>query len=178
MDEDDNLDVNAWLGKPPELAVSKSGSRADDVDDGQSVAATPSPTSSSHESDIIEILPHSAPPQAHTPEDEEEESEDGVDEVQEVVDESQEDNGIAMTEAEAKVDDFVVNRQENFTIKVPQLAEDERADFDYLSDHFTAKRILYAMPDRQYLVKLGSGEVDLVRDILRPLEPLHFSSFD
>jgi len=166
MDEEDNLDVNAWLGKPPEQPTdtSKPASEAGDVDGAQraTTSPSPSPSVSSHESDLVEIPHRPAPPQGDISE-EEHEAEDGLGGLSDDVDELHQDDDVSTAEAEEEeVDGFVVHRQENLTIDVPELPENERDEFDYLPDHFTAKRILYALPDRQYIVKLGSGEVDLV----------------
>lgn len=151
MEEEDSLDVNAWLGKPPEQATSKATSKATseahDVEGAHSAATSPSPSVSSHESDLIEI-PHRPAPAQEVVSDEETVVEVDQDALQD--------------EAQEEVDGFVVNRQENLTINIPELPEAERDEFDYLPDHFTAKRILYALPNRQYIVKLGSGEIDLV----------------
>lgn len=151
MEEEDSLDVNAWLGKPPEQATSKATSKATseahDVEGAHSAATSPSPSVSSHGSDLIEI-PHRPAPAQEVVSDEETVVEVDQDALQD--------------EAQEEVDGFVVNRQENLTINIPELPEAERDEFDYLPDHFTAKRILYALPNRQYIVKLGSGEIDLV----------------
>jgi len=147
MEEEDSLDVNAWLGKPPEQATSKSASEAHDVEGAHSAATSPSPSVSGHESDLIEI-PHRPAPRQEVISDEEHVVEADQDALQD--------------EAQEEGDEFVVNRQENLTINVPELPEAERDEFDYLPDHFTVKRILYALPHRQYIVKLGSGEIDLV----------------
>lgn len=163
MDEEDNLDVNVWLGRPPEQPTdtSESVSEADDVDGTQSATTSPSPFISSHESDLVEIPYRPTPPQVDISE-EEHEAEDDLDGLSDDVDELHQDGDVSMAEAQEEADNFVVHRQENLTINVPELPGDERDEFDYLPDHFTARRILYALPDRQYIVKLGSGEVDLV----------------
>jgi len=165
MDEDDNLDVNAWLGKPPERPQPTPASEAAAEDHAQSAAASPSPSpppsASSRESDLVEIPHRPAPAQADASE-ADDQSEADRDNVQDDVDELQLDNDVSMVEPPEEVDGFVVNRQRNLSIHVPELTEDERDSFDYLPDHFTAKRILYALPDRQYIVKLATGEVDLV----------------
>lgn len=163
MDEEDNLDVNAWLGKPPEQPTdtSKPVNEADDIDGAQSATTSPSPSVSSHESDLVEIPYRPAPPQVDISE-EEHEAEDDLDGLSDDVDELHQDGDVSMAEVQEEADKFVVNWQENLTINVPELPEDERDEFGYLPDHFTARRILYALPNRQYIVKLGSGEVDLV----------------
>lgn len=161
MDAEENLDVNAWLGKPPKKPQSKPESEVDEADNAPSTAPSPSPSTLSHESDLIEIPHRPAPPHVDASEDDDH-REDDFEEIQDDADELQQDNDIPMADAEEEVVDFVVNPRDNLIIKVPELAEDERDAFDYLPEHFAAKRILYALPDRQYIVKLGSGEVDLV----------------
>lgn len=166
MDEEENFNVNAWLGKPPGHPDSVPASEVDEADDGPRTAVSlssqsSSPSASSHESDLIEIPHRPARLYANASE----HGDTGVDdfeEIQDDTDELRQDNGLVTADTVEEVDDFVVNRQDNLVISVPELTEDERDEFDYLPDHFTAKRILYALPHRQYIVKLGSGEVDLV----------------
>jgi len=171
MDVGETLEVNAWVGKPPEKekpqsTPASSVAEADDdagAVDLQSMSHSPSlsPSASSHESDLVEIPPRPVPGREDITKDDYQ-VEDTYEEIQDDTDELQKDDEASMIDVEEEVDGFVVNRQNNLVIKVPQLAEEERDEFDYLPNHFTAKRILYALPGRQYIVKLGSGEVDLV----------------
>lgn len=152
-------DLNAWLGKPPEKASSEAVSE-DEVVPAQSSAGSASPSVSSDQSaDVVEI-PHRPLSQwtavqpktsfASVVQVEIEEEKSG-----ELQDEA------LLSQEEVQ---FVVNQQVGLTVEVPELSEDEKDEFEHLPGHFNVKRILYATgdADRRFVVKLGSGEVDLV----------------
>lgn len=47
-------------------------------------------------------------------------------------------------------------------IDVPVLADKKAAEFRELSGHFQVTKVLFALPDGEYIVKLQSGEIDQV----------------
>jgi hypothetical protein len=52
--------------------------------------------------------------------------------------------------------------QHKFHINIPQMDEDEKEKFQHLPGHFTVKKILSEFSRDRYLVKLASGEKQLV----------------
>lgn len=163
MEQADGL--NAWLGKPPELNSSKESSNnaTDDAKSNPSpysISPSPSRSASNDSSNVVEI-PHR--PASHAIEVSEDEEEDITATTVPHDEELECMNG---NEEDMDVDgETVISRQENLIITVPEMSEDEKEEYDFLPGHFTAKRILFAMgsvPDRKFIVKLASGEIDLV----------------
>lgn len=153
---EDQNDLNAWLGKPPEKPVSEPPSEADANDPRSSDnAQSPAPSLSRSSSDVVEVS-QSLNSQQHPTEVDDQPmaiEDDGTDELQ-------------IQDSEPKEVEFMVNKQDGLTIDPPELSEDERDQYEHLPGHFNVKRILYAIgdvpADRKFIVKLGTGEVDLV----------------
>lgn len=52
--------------------------------------------------------------------------------------------------------------QQGFFIEPPKLSEEEKEDYDFLPGHFSVERIISKIRHDKYMVKLKSGERDLV----------------
>lgn len=163
-------ELNAWLGKPPDKVGSVSWSNDHDVQaEVRSEDRSPSPSVSSEASDVIEVSQQPIFVHVTAPQDQTTAEPDTI-----VIDDegdNEEESRQQDSDSEAG-SQFVVNKQEDLTIDVPEIPEDEKEDYDYLPNHFTVKRILYALgngsADRKYVVKLLTGELDLVRYYIDP----------
>ncbi|KAK5075246.1 hypothetical protein LTR64_001451 [Lithohypha guttulata] len=157
-------ELNAWLGKPPDKFDSVSSGNDHDVQaEVRSEDRSPSPSVSSEAGDVIEVSQQPTFVHVTAPQDQTTAEPDTI-----VIDgegDNEEESRQQDSDSEAG-SQFVVNKQEDLTIDVPELPEDEKEDYDYLPNHFTVKRILYALgngsADRKYVVKLLTGELDLV----------------
>lgn len=187
MDEESDISVDAWLGKPPQKPTIRGADAIDQQDNaGQpgNSSASPAPlTSSTSASDLIEIPHRPVPPPANISEDEladNENDDDDVDkdEVQGVIVRRRgrpRKMGVSATKGDQVAeleDDFAARLQDGLVVRVPTLPEEEREEYEHLPGYFEVKRILYSLPDRQYVVKLGSGEVDLVSNVKAPIDPI------
>jgi hypothetical protein len=63
--------------------------------------------------------------------------------------------------------------QKHFYIDVPRLSEEEKQTYEYLPGHFTVERVLSQRKDKRYVVRLESGERDVVSAL--SLEPLSYT---
>ncbi|EXJ94804.1 hypothetical protein A1O1_03202 [Capronia coronata CBS 617.96] len=52
--------------------------------------------------------------------------------------------------------------RQSFYVEVPKLPDEDKQEYEYLPGHFSVQRILSKSKKGRYLVKLDSGEVDLV----------------
>lgn len=59
--------------------------------------------------------------------------------------------------------DVRIKRQPNLSVDIPRLERADKDDFEYLPGHFEVRKVLHALHGNKYLVKLASGETDLVR---------------
>jgi len=59
--------------------------------------------------------------------------------------------------------------QHNFYVEVPSLSDEQKESYEYLPGHFSAKRILSRFRGNRYLVRLGSGETNLVGSVAIPV---------
>lgn len=163
---DDENDLGAWLGKPPEKDAQPKSSSNGHADSDSSRAASPS--SASDNDDVVEEIPFMPEETLHIS-DNGAESEEDVTMYDNEVDElqlSEDDISDIHTreDVENNIDDTQqeIVKQDGLIINPPDLSEDEREEFEHLPGHFAVRKILYAMPDRRYVVKLESGEVELV----------------
>ena len=52
--------------------------------------------------------------------------------------------------------------QKHLFVDVPKLSEEEKETYEYLPGHFSVERVLYRQKDNRYVVRLESGEQDIV----------------
>lgn len=154
-------ELNAWLGKPPGK-IDSNVSSEDEVVAEESSTGSPSPSVSSQQSLDVIAIPHRPLSQQPSPQ---VKSFSRQAAVVAINDEDPDEllDGDAASESDTE---FVVSRQDGLTIKLPELSEDEKDEFEHLPGHFDVQRVLYATGDspteRGFVVKLASGEFDLV----------------
>ncbi|KAK6365906.1 hypothetical protein LTS17_010872 [Exophiala oligosperma] len=142
---DNSVDISAWMGKPPQKsqhtdksAIETAPSSQGSQDSWESAISAPSITSSGGD------IEHNSEPDTQTS--------DGY-----VQEESE-----ATSDADGLVSALVPSLQHNFYIDVPRLSDREKQDYEYLPGHFAVKEILAQRTDDQYVVRLESGERDLL----------------
>lgn len=158
---DNSVDISAWMGKPPQKsqhtdksAIETAPSSQGSQDSWESAISAPSITSSGGD------IEHNSEPDTQTS--------DGY-----VQEESE-----ATSDADGLVSALVPSLQHNFYIDVPRLSDREKQDYEYLPGHFAVKEILAQRTDDQYVVRLESGERDLVSHLTYALIPSpHFTFF-
>lgn len=152
-------DLNVWLGKPPQKeSQSGDASNVSLQSSPQPPASTPSANEETSNGEDIPFSPEQGSGQA---------SENGEIEASNVemgeseTDELQKSEGEEQNHLDTSAD-FEVTKQDGLVVRPPELSEDEKEQYEHLPGYFTVRKILYAMPDRKYIVKLASGEVDAV----------------
>ena len=138
----DSADLSAWLGKPPTTSkIQQSGEppedagRVNDSGDEHSVAGELGPEDPSN-SDII---------QSQSEAEQQDEADYEVEETEE-------------EEASFRSPSTIL--QNGFFIDLPEIHNKD--EYESLPGHFTVRRVISEHPHDKYLVKLGSGEVELV----------------
>ncbi|KAK4932995.1 hypothetical protein LTR66_015943, partial [Elasticomyces elasticus] len=152
---DDN--IGAWLGTPPERPEEAQDVSMNDVGNDSDVSApaiSPQPSSKA-DSDMQEIT-NGVEQSAIEPENDDAEAD--VEADTESADGPQQDEEVEVV-AERSVSPA---RQEGLEIVIPELDDDERDEYQYLPDHFTVKKVYHTYPGAKCLVKLASGEVEML----------------
>ena len=141
--EPDIADLSVWLGKPPETTAGFSSNAVDrkravvEIQDSSDYATRNSESNTGSEMEQNEKQ-RSMPAQ-----------------------ELDDDETISIPrESDIRNKSSVASH--SFYIDVPEFEPGVLEEYDYLPGHFTAKRILQQFRGDRYLVKLGSGEKDLV----------------
>ncbi len=130
-------DLSAWLGKPP--AISKIRKNTEPLEEVQSESGSSSEQSAAEEVVVIE-------------------SDGSV--TEESVMELGEKDELASEEHVVPSRGLPSRTRTNYFIDVPEIPNKD--DYEHLPGHFTVDRVLAEYPRNKYLVKLGSGEVELV----------------
>jgi hypothetical protein len=158
----EEADLLAWVGKPPERPSNDEPrtQREDDASDKSNREPSPQATDTSSSAEEVNFdgtfVKKSVPALnmrdiEHSDEEERDKEEEG-----------------SLIEV---VPDF----QNRFYIDVPKLEEEEKHDFEHLPGHYTAQKIVSNFRGDRYLVKLMSGEKQLVSSICLSCFCLHFS---
>jgi hypothetical protein len=139
--EADGADITAWMGKPPGKPAEAEGS------------STRSASTSASDSSPEEINYDGTPVKRRT--------------VPVVLrDDQDSDDDPAhhqfTTSNNDETGEVMSRFQHNFFINVPKIDDDEKEEFQHLPGHFTVKKILSEFSEDRYLVKLASGEKQLV----------------
>jgi len=136
-------DLTAWIGKPP--PKSNVHDEAGEFHISTNVSEnSPSPAASEASSDVNEVN-HDASDEAR-----------GTEPA--IVEQNDEYSDDPLQEEIPYV-------QANCFVDVPKLSERQKEKYDYMVGHFTVSRILSEFRGGGYLVRLESGEKDLVRHI-------------
>ena len=162
----DGIDLSSWVGKPPEKAESP-GEPEEAEEDTIEVTATEhieaetsardissapdeqaEPSASEGSSDFGDILHDEADPKKRGREDV----------VPKKTNDISSDAGDEDDDEALPIELF----QKHLYIDVPKLSEEEKETYDYLPGHFSVKRVLYQQKDKRYVVRLESGEQDIV----------------
>lgn len=143
MDEE-AADITAWMGKPPEkpVRVQPDGSPTSH----RSTSFPPSDSSSAGEVnyDGTPVKKRRVP-----------------------IHEEDSDEDLPREQGEEDMAEVIPRFQQKFYIDIPKLDEEAKDQFDYLPGHFTVNRILSELSRDRYLVKLASGERQLVSLLTR-----------
>jgi hypothetical protein len=131
-------DLSAWFGKPPTtLKVQQ---------DGESAESAENSVGSGEEQSIPEEV---EPADASDSDMEQPQSEDG------------ERPELALGSEQDSFHGQVSRLHNGFIIDIPKIPNKD--DYEHLPGHFTVDRVLSEHPRDKYLVKLASGEIELVR---------------
>ncbi|KIW89513.1 uncharacterized protein Z519_09669 [Cladophialophora bantiana CBS 173.52] len=136
-----DIDVSAWVGIPPEKTPSSAEPSEDALDDQPPVALSLSNESSEagvifHDDGKANHQNHGK----HVPTEDSSSDQEG-------------ENG----------DNLLVGLfQKHFYIDVPKLTDEEKEAYEYLPGHFSVEKVLSERKDRKYIVRLESGEQDIV----------------
>ena len=130
-------DLSSWLGKPP--ATSRIHETTEPLEEAQSDGG-----SSSEQSAIEEVVIT--------------ESDHSV--TEESVIQLGEKDELASEEDVVPSHGLPSRTRTSFFIDIPEIPNKD--DYEHLPGYFTVDRVLAEYPQNKYLVKLGSGEVDLV----------------
>jgi hypothetical protein len=145
----DAADLSAWLGKPP--PVPKLQQNSEPAEDARSGS------DSSHEQSVAEELEPAEPSDS---------------EIEQPQSEVIERDDLALEEEEDSFPSPTSGLQNGFFIDIPKIPNKD--DYEHLPGHFIVDRVISGYPKDKYLVKLGSGEIELV--CVRKF--LHFAPFN
>lgn len=165
--EEEN-DLNAWLGKPPGKDAQGEEDSISQLESSPAPPVSPSSSSANNESEVEDIpfLPEEETIQISDDEEIEDadvEMEDDIDELQRSDEDVPE---VRKQQIEAEIEEephHAIAKQDGLVIEVPELSEDEREQYEHIPGHFSVRKILYALPNHKYVVKLDSGEIEVVR---------------
>ena len=144
MEEADQPDLMSWMGKPPERSSQEaSPERVEQTNESDESPVEPSPPPSSSDSEVEEITFDGTPAVKSAPHQSMAEIEDEDDSTDSVI-------------------ELVPQFAQRFYIDVPKLADQDKSQYDRLPGHDIVQRILSEYRGDRYLVKLESGEKELV----------------
>ena len=136
----DSTDLSAWLGKPPTMSKIQQGSEPPED------AVTVNDSIEDHS--IAEELGSDEPTDCDI-----QQSQSEAEEQDEVDSEA--------GEEESSYRSPSPKLQNGFFVDIPEIHNKD--EYESLPGHFTVHRVISEHPHDKYLVKLGSGEVELVR---------------
>ena len=145
-----DADLTAWIGKPPEKSQSQEPRSQQDDQPSEESTREQSAAASDSSSDAVEVnydgTPAKKPTQTLTMRDIErsdDEDKDGSDDDDSLI-------------------EVIPQFANKFFIDVPKMDEDEKEEYDYMPGHFSVQRILSDFRGDRYLIKLESGEKQMV----------------
>ena len=140
----DQADLTAWMGKPPEKSSLELRSNDDDAipSDSNREQSVEASDSSSAEEINYDGTPAKPAPTLTMRDIEESDGENPED--------------------DSSMIEVIPQFQHKFFIDVPKLDEQEKEEYEHLPGHFSVRKILSEFRGDRYLVKLESGEKQLV----------------
>jgi hypothetical protein len=134
----DAADLSAWFGKPPNSPkVQENGEPADDTESGV-------------ESSREKLSPE-----------ETEAADAGNSDIEQPQSDGEERDELVLSSEDESFGGRTSRLHNGFFIHIPRIPNKD--DYEHLPGHFTVDRVLSEYPGDKYLVKLGSGEIELVR---------------
>jgi hypothetical protein len=133
----DTIDLSAWLGKPPTTPNAQQNKSAEDAE---------SDSDSSNEPSLHEKAETADPSDS---------------DVEWIQSEAEERDGLISKEEQSSECGPGPKLQNGFFIDIPNIPN--KHDYEHLPGHFTVDRVLSECSHDKYLVKLRSGEIELVR---------------
>lgn len=156
----DESDLTAWMGKPPEKSSLEP--RSNDDHHGASSESNREPSAQASDSSSAEEINYDGNPAKPAP----------TLTMRDI--EQLDDDGDEQVEDEDSLIQVIPDFQHKFFIDVPKLDEQEKEEYKHLPGHFSVQKIMSESRDDRYLVKLMSGERQMVSLVLY-LHPLaHF----
>ena len=134
----DTAELSSWLGKPPNMAKrSQSNEASDRTASGSRPATSEGSLSSSGDS----------------------EQKDG-NSIELIDSSSEEEDRLSSRVGDLSFAKSMPQQHADFYIDVPEIPDKD--DYEHLTGHFVVDRVISQYPQQKYLVKLQSGEIDLV----------------
>lgn len=138
---DEAADLSLWTGKPTEAALSAIRDQSQREDstansDASSRQASPAPSEGSSKAEDV-TYDGSAAPTLKSPHD-------------------------ATRSDTEEVEEMLPRLQNGFFIDIPPMDEEEKKEYEYLPGHFSAKEVVSELGGDRFVVRLKSGEKQLV----------------
>jgi hypothetical protein len=137
VEEMDVTDLSAWLGRPPTTPNVQQNSKS--VEDAEAGSDSSNEPSLPEEAEIADL------------------SDSDVEQAQS---EAEEQGSLASEEEQASHRGSSPKLQNGFYVDIPKIPNKD--EYEHLPGHFTVDRVLSEHSQERYLVKLRSGEVELV----------------
>ena len=134
----DAADLSAWLGKPPTTPnVQQNSKSAEDTEASSDSSKEPSLPEEAETADVSDT------------------------DIEPAQSEAEERDGLASEEEQSSQCGPSPRLQNGFFVDIPKIPNKD--EYEHLPGHFTVDRVLSEYSHDGYLVKLRSGEVELVR---------------
>lgn len=153
----EDADLTSWMGKPPEKGPVQAPRSREEDDISDESNREQSVRASDASSSVEEINYDGTPAQKPAPTVSMQYIEESSDENEAHEEQEEEDESLI---------EVIPQFQQRFFIDIPKMEEEEKEGYEYLPGHFTAKKILSQFRRDRYLVKLGSGEKQMVSPII------------